>query len=133
MHKNENGIHRLPFHLLQSTHNQLWNILVSCWSKDKGEGWVGKVGRGLATPALQYRAKWSKYLWIVFYISLQVLPRLLTWENFIIRLREYFTLNIKSALSHLFNCTPILSIILPIRDVLSKLFETAIKITTQIH
>ena len=133
MHINENGIHCLSLHLLRSTYNQRWKILVPCWSKDRGEWWVGKVGRGLSTSALQYIVKWSKLLQIVFYRLLQVLPMLLRWENFIIRLWEYFTLNIKSALSRLFNCTLILSIIVPIWDVISKLFEAAIIITTQIH
>ena len=44
-----------------------------------------------------------------------------------------FHIEHKKCIFTLFNCTPMLSIILPIWDVLAKLFETAIIIITQTH
>ena len=46
---------------------------------------------------------------------------------------EVFHIEHKKFIFTPFNCTPALSIILPIWDVLAKLFEIEIKITTQTY
>ena len=132
MHINDNGLHSLspPFVKYVQPVMKDFGILLK---QDRDEGWLGEEGRCSGVSILQ--CGWLKQIFVdsILQIVRSNVTNVVNVAELHYETMGVFHIEHNQCIFTPFNCTPILSIILPIWDVLAKLFETAIKITTQTH